>query len=455
MKARSLTFWLTAYLGTAWLALLLALGFILWQSVHHVLEQALADKSRALASQLAAVSVDAMLLRDYGSLERSVGELATQGGLVYVDIRRADGVVLARAGEEAGAGRLLRAPLVVAGEELGEVAVRADTRATRDAALRLTGVLALGLALFSLFAFYALRRLLVGRMITPVRALLDRADPESLAPADADAPVEVRELAEAMRALQARVAAHVSALEEAAQTRNEALRRLCGEQRLATVGQLAGEVAHELNTPLANILCYAQMELDRAADADSRRALEIVTEQARRAGEIVRDMLTVARAPAVQSQAVELSALCGSFVRLLAPLARRQSAEVALRSAGEAWVWADPSRLEQILFNLATNALQAGARHITLGLEAGTTPALSLIDDGPGVDPGVRQRMFEPFVTTKPAGQGTGLGLAICRRLAEEMNGALTLRASAPGHTEFRLELPSAQARDAPALQET
>jgi signal transduction histidine kinase len=448
MKPRSLNFWLTAYLGAAWLVLLLALGLILWQSVHQVLEQAQADKSRALAAQLAAVAVDAVLLRDYGSLERSVSDLVKDSGLAHVEIRRADGELLAQAGIHAVEYPLQRVPLLAAGETLGEVAVQYDSGTSRAAAWRVAGLLAAGLALFSLFAFFGLRRLLIARLITPVRALLEQADLERPSAPAADTPAEIRELAAALSGLQKRVAEHVAALEEAAQVRNEALRRLCGEQRLATVGQLAGEVAHELNTPLANILCYAQLELPRASDDDSRLALETIVAQARRAGVIVRDMLTVARAPAVQSENLDLAALAATFVRLLAPLAGRQGAQVVLDAANETRVRADASRLEQILFNLATNALQAGARLIEVRVTADPA-SVTVRDDGPGVDAAVRERLFEPFVTSKPAGQGTGLGLAICKRLAEEMNGHLTLLTSRPGETVFQLQLPD------PALEET
>jgi signal transduction histidine kinase len=148
----------------------------------------------------------------------------------------------------------------------------------------------------------------------------------------------------------------------------------------------------------------------------------------------------VARAPALTNQAVDLAELARAFSRLVAPLARRQGIQVEIRSNAPAPAWADASRIEQILFNLVTNATQAGARHITLIPTAGE---LDVIDDGPGVAPEMRDRLFEPFATSKPQGQGTGLGLAICRRLADEMGGSLSLAASAPGHTCFRLTLPT------------
>jgi signal transduction histidine kinase len=424
MRPRSLSYWLTVYLGAAWLTFFLVLGLALWQSVHHLLDQVLAEKSRVLASQLAEMSVDAVLQRDYDSLERNVSELVKHSGLSYIEIRRADGVVLGHAGASIDNQDLQRVPLMAAGEEIG--------------------LLAAGLALFSVFAFYGLRRMLVSRLISPVRSLLEQGNFSHPTLADTTAPAEVRELAAALSGLQSRVAEHVSALEEAAHVRNEALYAAQTAQRLATVGQLAGEVAHELNTPLANILCYAQMELPRASDEDSRQALETIISQTRRAGEIVRDMLTVARAPAVRSQHLELTSLAATFVRLLAPMARRQGAQVLLEAPEEAPAWADPSRLEQILFNLATNALQAGAN--TIQVQVGSQPArITVRDDGPGIDPTVRSHLFEAFVTSKPMGQGTGLGLTICKRLAEEMGGQLTLQESQPGRTIFRLELPSTQ----------
>lgn len=435
MKPRSLNFWLTTYLGAAWLALLLGLGIALWQSVNQILERLLAERSRALATQLATVSADAVLLRDYGSLERSVQDLAIIGGVSHVEIRRADGVVLGRAGTRLPDVPLLQVPIAAAGEALGEVAVQYDTGPSRTAAWQLTALVAVGLGLFSVFAFWALRRLLVARLITPVRTLL-AVEPHAVA---GGAPAEVLELGAALNDLQARLNAKISALDEAAQERNEALRRLCSEQRLATVGQMAGEVAHELNTPLSNILVYAQMAQTRCADDALRQDLETIVDQARRAAQIVRDMLNAARAPGPVSQELDLTALAEGFRRLFTPLASKQGVELAVRAEAAAPCQADASRIEQILFNLVSNAVQAGARKVVLAVRHEDTPVLEVVDDGAGLPEWVRNHLFEPFVTTKPAGQGTGLGLAICQRLAREMGAELTLAESAQGRTVFRL----------------
>ncbi|MGK2952049.1 MAG: sensor histidine kinase, partial [Thiobacillus sp.] len=329
MKPRSLTYWLSAYLGLAGLLITVLLGAGMWQSLRHLVEAAETDKAQALVSQLAAVSVDAVLIRDYGTIERAVDELVSRRGLAYVEIRRADGVVLGQAGKASPANASFSASMLAAGEPLGEVIAQYDNSRMQTVAWRLAVWVALALVLFSLLGFWVLRRLLEARLVAPVKELIASVGPgETRHAAPAGAPAEVHELAHALTDLETRVHTHITALEEANQAHNDALRRLCAEQRLATVGQMAGEVAHELNTPLANILGYAQLAQSQTADPAVRESLDTIVAQARRAGQILGDMLTVARAPALTNQAVDLAELARAFSRLVAPLARRQGIRI-------------------------------------------------------------------------------------------------------------------------------
>ncbi|MFN3545357.1 MAG: sensor histidine kinase [Thiobacillus sp.] len=437
MKRRSLAFSLTVILGGVWLVLVLAVGAAIWHTTLRLVQEAQSEKARALATQLATISLDATLLRDYGVIERYVADLS--GAVAYVEIRRTDGQVLGRSGQRVAGVELVRVPMRAAGEEIGEVLAQYDPRPARRAGWQLAALMALALATFTALSFWALRRLLLGRLVAPVTALIEQADPERPAQTmPTNAPAEVADLASSINGLRARIGHHLAEAEEAAHVRNEALRRLCSEQRLAAVGQLAGEVAHELNTPLSNILGYAQSALPAAHDPALRESLETIEAQARRAAQIVRDMLSAARAPAPALQKVDLKAVCAAFVRLVTPLARKQGVGLTLEASGPVPVRADASRVEQILFNLVSNAMQAGARTIRLTLLNGSAPAVAVSDDGPGLPESVRMRLFEPFVTTKPAGQGTGLGLAISQRLAREMHAQLVLEPSAQG-TCFRL----------------
>lgn len=437
MKRRSLAFSLTVILGGAWFVLVLALGAAIWHTTLRLVQETQSEKARALATQLATISLDAALLRDYGVIERYVADLS--GVVAYVEIRRADGQVLGRSGQRVAGVELVRVPMRAAGEEIGEVLAQYDPRPARRAGWQLAALMALALAAFTALSFWALRRLLLGRLVAPVTALIEQADPERPAQTmPISVPAEVADLASSINGLRARIGHHLAEAEEAAHVRNEALRRLCSEQRLAAVGQLAGEVAHELNTPLSNILGYAQSALPAAHDPALRESLKTIEAQARRAAQIVRDMLSAARAPAPALQTVDLEAVCAAFVRLVTPLARKQGVGLTLEGAGPVLVRADASRVEQILFNLVSNAMQAGAQTIRLTLLDGGAPAVAVSDDGPGLPESVRMRLFEPFVTTKPAGQGTGLGLAISQRLAREMHAQLLLEPSAQG-TCFRL----------------
>lgn len=446
VRRHSLAFRLTAILGVAWLFFFAVLGAVLWHTTLRLIEEAQAEKARALASQLAAVSLDAVLMRDYGTLERYLADLT--GSLAFVEIRRADGQLLGTAGRRVVDLDLLRVPMRVRGggveEEIGVVLAQYDPTPARQAVWQLAGLLAFGLALFAGLTFWALRRLLLNQLIQPVAGLIAQADPEGPAlDLPGQAPAEIADLAAAIGGLRERIARHLAEAEDAAQSRNEALRRLCSEQRLAAVGQIAGEVAHELNTPLSNILGYAQSALPLATDPELRDSLETIEAQARRAGQIVRDMLTAARAPAPSLQSLDLTALCAAFVRLVTPLARKQGCALALEADEPVTVRADAARVEQILFNLVFNAVQAGAREVRLDVAPGTKPGISVRDDGPGLPESVRARLFEPFVTTKPVGQGTGLGLAISQRLAREMGAELVCDKPGPG-CAFALRFPLA-----------
>ncbi len=448
MNRRSLAFRLTVILAVAWFALFLVLGVVIWQSTQRLILEAQADKARALATQLATISLDAVLLRDYGTLERYLADLS--GAVAYAEVRRADGQVLGQTGQHLPGVELLRVPMLAAGEQVGEVLAQYDPQPAHRAAWQLAGLMALALTVFSGLTFWALRRLLLSRLVAPVAALIEQADPErTVMPMAADAPTEVADLAAAIGGLRERISRHIAEAEEAAHARNEALRRLCSEQRLAAVGQLAGEMAHELNTPLSNILGYAQSALPAAIDAEQRDALMTIEAQARRAGQIVRDMLTAARAPAPSLQVIDLETICAAFVRLVTPLARKQGAVITLESTGPVPVRGDASRVEQILFNLVFNAVQAGASEVRLTPSVAGTPELVVSDNGPGLPEVVRTRLFEPFVTTKPAGQGTGLGLAISQRLAREMGAELEWVEPARGAC-FRLVFPPLAEESAP-----
>lgn len=429
------------------LLLIALLAVALQQSVHQFLHTALREKAEALAGQLATVSLDAALIRDYGTIERYVAELVGRQDLLFIEIRRNDGEILGRAGERIQGEPEVTRPIRLMREYLGDVRVQYDTRRLSLLVYQVTAGAAFVVVVLIAALFIVLRRLLDQSVIAPIGRLIARVHPAQTTPItpEPNAPLEIDELTVTFNALQARIREHIQELDQAHQARNDAIRRLCGEQRLATVGQLAVELAHEMNTPLSNILGYAQTALTRAHDEELRRRLEVISEHARRLQRIVRDMLSAVRPPVPQGQSLNIDEVLASIARLVEPIVRKHQAVIEIaRGTSASGIWADVSLIEQILFNLISNALQAGAQRIRFeaGSSSGDSVCLVIQDDGGGIPTTIQARLFEPFITSKTAGEGTGLGLSISLRLAREMGGGLTLMHSQPGNTAFRLCLP-------------
>ncbi|KAI5913290.1 sensor histidine kinase [Thauera sp. 2A1] len=233
----------------------------------------------------------------------------------------------------------------------------------------------------------------------------------------------------------------------------EALLRLGQVSRLNALGELAAGLAHELNQPLTAVLAGAQASRRLLADAPpdveaARDAMQQVVGQARRAADVVaRLRRTIDRPGAHEREAVELRSVVREVMQLMATECKRRGVAVHL-PAEEGWAFADTVAVEQIVHNLASNALHAledtPTPQLTWTLQAGGGRVrLSLRDNGPGLPPEVAARIFEPFVTARPG--GLGLGLSLCETLAQEMNGRLWHEKPADGSGAiFVLELPAA-----------
>jgi two-component system NtrC family sensor kinase len=223
-------------------------------------------------------------------------------------------------------------------------------------------------------------------------------------------------------------------------------------EQLAAVGQLAASVAHQVGTPLNLISGYVQMlQEEAAADARTARRLESVQEQIAKVATVVRTLLDHSRRPA-ERQAVDLGALLSRVADVAGP--KLGASGIALTShvpVGLPSIWADAGELELALLNLITNSLDAMASGGSLSISATATPqavSIEISDTGTGIASDLLPRIFQPWVTTKAAGQGTGLGLSITHDVIARHGG--TIRAvSDPGHrTTFTIELPLSQAAE-------
>ena len=229
--------------------------------------------------------------------------------------------------------------------------------------------------------------------------------------------------------------------------------RLSHASRVNALGEMASGMAHELTQPLTAILAQAQAARHLAARGDIDRVagiLEEVVGQTRRASAILERLRTWTRPRERNAEPVDLRDCIRVAETLLSGLARELDARLTLTLPPTSLtVEGDRVELEQVLFNLMRNALEAaaegaGTREVAVeALIDGEMAVIDVSDTGPGIRPDVRNRLFTPFVTTRE--NGTGLGLALSHRLVERAGGDLTLVEAREG-ARFRISLPLARA---------
>ncbi|MBP7538102.1 MAG: PAS domain S-box protein [Ottowia sp.] len=253
-------------------------------------------------------------------------------------------------------------------------------------------------------------------------------------------------------------------LDMTAQRRAEELSRASQERlqasaRLATVGEMASLMSHELNQPLAVISSYATGSLnllqqpagDAATLHDVRTALSRIAEQAGRAGKVIHSVRDLVRQCSTSRQAVAPRVLFDAVLPLVQLQARKLGATVHVDVPADLpAVWCEATMIEQVLLNLARNGLQAMAEAPAprlLRLQARLGPAHTAVefvvaDSGEGISDDVAAQLFTPFFTTKD--EGMGLGLSLCRTVVEQHGSALQHQPQTPRGTVFRFTLPVA-----------
>jgi len=217
--------------------------------------------------------------------------------------------------------------------------------------------------------------------------------------------------------------------------------------RLATIGQLAAGVAHELNEPLGNILGFAQLarkspHLPKQAEQD----IDKIQNASLHAREIVRNLLLFARQLPPQRKQINLNTVVEEGLYFFESRCRKEGVELIRSLAPDLpEIDADPVQLNQALVNLVINALQAMPKGGRLTIRTEADPShvsLFVKDTGVGIGDDVRQQIFTPFFTTKDIGQGTGLGLPVVHGIVSAHGGSIQVRSQEGRGAEFEIRLP-------------
>ena len=236
-------------------------------------------------------------------------------------------------------------------------------------------------------------------------------------------------------------------------------------QKMEAIGTLAGGIAHDFNNMLAIIVGNAELALDDAGATGPRRNIENIVEASKRATDLVKQILTFSRKTEKGKNALNLTPLVSETFKLLRA-SLPSTIDMALElDASYDTVVADPSEIEQVLMNLATNAaydmrekggeLSVGLSNVTLirkdkmpqpGMKPGRYVKLTVKDTGRGIGEEVKKRIFEPFYTTKEVGQGTGMGLAVVYGIVKSHGGAIYVDSKPGVGSMFSIFLPCTEA---------
>jgi len=251
-----------------------------------------------------------------------------------------------------------------------------------------------------------------------------------------------------LRQLNQRLQREIAEREKAEKNLEVAEQTLAQSSKLAALGEMSAAVSHELNQPLAAMKTYlagARLLLRRKRPEEAVSSFQRIDDLIERMGAITKQLKSYARKGGEAFAPVDMRDAVNSSLSMMEPQLKRRQVKITKTLPVEpVFVMGDRVRIEQVIINLFRNALDATKTvqdpQIDILLAAGGTALLTVRDNGAGIED--LDSLFEPFYTTKQAGDGVGLGLAISSGIVNELGGRLTARNAATGGAVFEVQLP-------------
>ena len=226
-------------------------------------------------------------------------------------------------------------------------------------------------------------------------------------------------------------------------------------EKVASIGQLAAGVAHEINNPLGVILCHLDLiKGEKGLSQETLADLEVIEKHAMNCRTIISDLLKFAHRQASVKEPAALNGLLTDGVSMVGSQLRKQQIEVSLDLDPKMpQVTVDADKIKQVILHMMINSAQAiggkGTIRLTSRFDADNHLAVITIeDDGPGIPAEILDKIFDPFFTTKPPGQGTGLGLSVSYGIIRDHNGEITVESQPGKPTRFVISLPVPENQD-------
>lgn len=306
---------------------------------------------------------------------------------------------------------------------------------------------ALALALVCTLVMLALGTVLVARPLGALGALARRVGAGDLSARADVGGDEIGDLARELNGMTAALAQTQARLDEAQGARVAILEQLRHADRLRVVGEISSEVAHQIGTPLSAVRVRAQLLAQgELAEARVPETGQKIVDDVDRVSAIVRRLLDFARRPTGKRQTLDAAQWADATLDILRPLASKQGVALELSVPPEPIdVTLDAIEMQQAVTNLVMNALQASASgakiEVTVEVVEGEL-RIHVQDHGAGIAPDALEHVFEPYFTTKAAGEGTGLGLSVAHGIVREHGGTIALESQLGEGTKVSIHLP-------------